>query len=254
MANNIETFNSSTTWVCPAGVVETQVECWGSGGSGGGNTTTADGGSGGGGGAYARLNSYQVKPGTSYTITVGAAVNGNAGADGSDGNDTWFNSTGTVLAKGGLKGLAPVAGTPQAGGNGGASGTSVGDVVFRGGNGGAGRDSNTGNGGPGGSSAGTAAIGTDGPTTWSTTTASAAPSGGGKGGDGGAASADGSAGTAPGGGGGGSGDTGTRTGGASAAGRVTLTYTYAPPSFNNYQFVDGSSTNAGVISVTEKIR
>lgn len=212
-----QSFSLSTTWTCPAGVTSVQIECWGAGGgSGGAGDAGASGG--GGGGAYSKKNAFTVVPGNNYTVTVGAVGNrGTAsGTDGEDGGDTWFNSVGTVLAKGGKGTLFAADGDFTAGGDGGDSASGVGDVKF---SGGAGGDGDLGNsGGAGGSSAGTASNGADGVLGVLGTP----PSGAGSGGE---ASTGGTAGVGqvPGGGGGGAYD--NHNGAYGAAGRLTLTYT-----------------------------
>ena len=215
-----QTFTSSTTWICPAGVFTvTTAECWGGGGSGGASGTNSCGG--GGGGAYSKKNTIAVTPGTSYTVTVGAG-----GSDTAGGNTSFIN-TSTVLAQGGAAGSNLDNGV---GGGGGAAGSGVGDTKFGGGNGGDGLTSapNT-NGGGGGSSAGTAAAGGNGANATSTAggTGGLPPSGGGNGGDGGSTGA-GVAGAAPGGAGGGSGGSSTQR--AGAAGKVVIVYDVTPPS------------------------
>lgn len=175
---------STSPWTVPAGVLQVQVECWGSGGGGGPNT-----GHGGGGGAYAKKNVYAVTPGANINFTCPAgAIYNTAGAD------CWFASTSVVLAKGGGKGEV-FSGT----GLGGAATSCVGDVKFSGGNSGT-TDvdidvSSTG----GGSSAGTGAAGNNALSETSSPGATA-PTGGGNGGNGGVSA---TAGAVPGGGGGG---------------------------------------------------
>ncbi|GAB5604178.1 DUF6701 domain-containing protein [Sideroxyarcus sp. TK5] len=223
-----DTYTATGTWTAPAGVTSVDVEAWGGGGGGGGGEgDSSDGGGGGGGGAYSRTTSITVVPGTTYTVTVGAA--GTAGATngtGGTGGDSWFINTSTILAKGGTGGSAPVSDEGGLAGTGGSATAGVGGIKFSGGNGGAGRDSSTGRGGPGGSSAGTAANGTSGASAWYTCTAAAPPTGGGVGGNGGCA--DSQNGFAPasgnGGGGGGAAERDT-TGGAGAPGLVKITYT-----------------------------
>jgi hypothetical protein len=185
----------------------------------------ADSGSGGGGGAYSR-STIAVTPGLSYTVTVGAGGAGGtfgvAGGHGSAGGDTWFSTSGTVMAKGGGAGGF----SATAAGSGGASGSGVGTTKFSGGNGATG--STTGSqGGGGGSSAGTAAVGGN---AGAIPAGGVAPSGGGDGGAGGSNGVNsglGNPGSAPGGGGGGGEEGGNASGGAGAAGRVVLTYTSA---------------------------
>jgi hypothetical protein len=199
----VDTYTSSNTWLCPTNVTSVQAECWG-GGAGGRNSGAGDGG---GGGAYAKKLTINVTPGNTYTVTVGTG-----GASNAAGNDSWFSSSSTVLAKG------------AASKTGGQSGSCIGDTVYSGGNGGTQAISGAG----GGSSAGTAATGnngSDGDSKGQTGgTGATAPSGGGNGGSGGADGEDGTAGSQPGGGGGGNGQGGTN-GGAGAAGKVVLTYT-----------------------------
>ncbi|MBL7950443.1 MAG: T9SS type A sorting domain-containing protein [Flavobacteriales bacterium] len=209
-AQLVSTYNSSGTFVVPAGVSQVTVECWGGGGRGGARTTNGRGG-GGGGGAYVR-SVISVTEGSTYTVTVGTGSTG-TGA----GGDSWFSTASTVMAKGGSS-----AGNNNANGaSGGAAASSIGTFKFAGGNG---ANAPSGTGGGGGSSAGTAAAGNS-----STVQAGAsAPSGGGAGGDGGNGTfADGEAGSTPGGGGGG-GERGCCfdvAGGNGANGRVVLTYT-----------------------------
>ena len=98
-----ETLTSGSSWVAPAGVTSVTVECWGGGGGGGGTSqASADGGGGGGGGAYAKLNTYSVTPGNSYSYQIGGAGSGGINTTAATaGGDTWFVSSGTVMAKGG---------------------------------------------------------------------------------------------------------------------------------------------------------
>lgn len=129
-----QTFTSTTTWTCPANVTSVQAECWAGGGSGGFASAGVGGsavGGGGGGGAYAKKNVIAVTPGNVYTVTVGlGGVNNESGSG--DGNDSWFSTSGTVLAKAGLKG-GDNSGIGAAGGS---SGSCIGDVVTSGSSGG----------------------------------------------------------------------------------------------------------------------
>ena len=225
-AQSPQTFSSSGTWTCPAGVTSIQVEAWGAGGSGGGNNSNSDGGGGGGGGAYSR-STITVIPGVTYTVTVGTGAIGTA-VDGTAGGDSWFNTTGTILAKGGNGGIAGTFTSGAAGGNGGAAASGIGTTRLSGGNGGNGNNSGTGMGGPGGSSAGTLANGTSGTNPWTTVTAAPAPTGGGIGGNGGNNRNHGISGILFGAGGGGSGErisSGTPSiGGNGANGQVVITW------------------------------
>lgn len=189
-----ETFNSSTTWTCPAGVTAVQAEVIG-GGAGGEQAGEENSSGGGGGGGYSKKLVIAVTPGNNYTVTVGAAV----GA-GVNGNDSWFVNNTTVLAKGGISGSG---GT---GGAGGALASGIGDTKFSGGKGGDadfGSPYDGGGGGGGATSGGTGSAGVDSQN-----------------------NGNGEAGTAPGGGGGGASGGGPEyVGGTGAAGRVILTYT-----------------------------
>jgi hypothetical protein len=222
-----ETFASSGTWICPPGVTSIIVECWGGGGGGGGNTSLNDGAGGGGGGGYSR-SQLTVIPNTIYTVTVGSGGTSGTG-NGASGGDSWFNTTGSILARGGSGGYAPVSGNGGNGGNGGVLGT-YNLAGYIGGNGGFGRNnnSNNGRGGPGGSSAGSGENGISGSNPWTTITAGAAPVGGGIGGNGGDEYQNGNQGGQPGGGGGGSGERqafgSNRSGGNGANGQVINTY------------------------------
>jgi hypothetical protein len=200
-----DTFNSSTTWTAPAGVTSVIVEAWG-GGGGGGTGTNAFGG--GGGGAYSS-GSVSVIAGNNYTVSVGLG-----GAPISNGGDSWFGSSVTLLAKGGTKG------TDDTGGTGGAAASGVGTTKFSGGTGG--NVSNNGRGGGGGGGSATSTANGSNGNSGSGNGGGSGGSGQGAGGDGGNNGASGTNGTAPGGGGGGGGSGGSS--GSGAAGRITLTY------------------------------
>ncbi|MBK9274062.1 MAG: T9SS type A sorting domain-containing protein [Flavobacteriales bacterium] len=207
-----QTFNTSGSFIPPAGVTQVVVECWGGGGRGGTRTSNGQGG-GGGGGAYSRAL-VPVNPGTPYTVNVGEGSTSTAA-----GGDSWFGTAGTVMAQGGNS----AGNNSTTGATGGTAAGSVGTVKFSGGTG-----ANGGSifitrwGGGGGSSAGYAGDGTNG----LFSTAGTAPTGGGNGGNGATSQGNGTAGTAPGGGGGGAIRTssGTRTGGAGGDGQVIVTY------------------------------
>ncbi|MBK8340479.1 MAG: hypothetical protein IPK99_11020 [Flavobacteriales bacterium] len=206
-----QTFITSSTFNTPAGVNKVVVECWGGGGRGASRTTNGQGG-GGGGGAYSR-SVVNVTPLTSYTVTVGTGSTSGAVA----GGDSWFNTAGTVMAKGG----GSVTDNNATGAVGGTSAASIGTVKFNGGNGANGASSF---GGGGGSSAGYGAIGGNGP---GAGIGGIAPAGGGAGGGGPFLSGNGTAGTAPGGGGGGAVKnflSGAGTGGNGANGKVIVSY------------------------------
>ena len=143
-----QTFTTSGTWVCPAGVTSATVECWGAGGSGA--TMTSNGsGAGGGGGAYS-ASTLSVIPGTTYSYTIGAGSSSTAA-----GGDTWFQSATTIMAKGGNS----PASNSSSGAAGGAASAGYGTIKYSGGNGKSGNTIGTGYGGGGGSSAGRAGAG-----------------------------------------------------------------------------------------------
>ncbi|GEM_PF-2008300 len=193
-----QTFNSSTTWTAPAGVTSVMVEIWGSGG-GGGSNDSGGGAGGGGGGAYS-LQVVSVTPGNNYTVTIGTAGRYQPGGD------SWFSTTGTVLAKGGGDGRNASASAPGNGAAGGAASGGIGTAKWSGGNGATGfYPAGPGTGGGGGSAYTTANGGNA-----SGSTGGAGTGAGGTGNE--------SWGFAPGGGGAGG-------GGAGAAGRVVLSYT-----------------------------
>jgi hypothetical protein len=103
-----QTFNSSTTWTCPAGVTSVDVEMWGGGGGGGGDgTSNTAGGGGGGSGAYRKVVNVAVTPGNSYTITVGNGGSGGSsfsGDGGKGGQSIFVGDNETVKAGGGCGG------------------------------------------------------------------------------------------------------------------------------------------------------
>lgn len=197
----VDTYDASTTWVCPSGVTVVDVECWGTGGNGG-----SSGGGGGGGGAYAKTPSYAVTAGNSYTVNIGIVGS----------SDTYFDTASAVMAKNGGVGALGPSGIKGAGGP---DASSIGTTKNKGGSGDNGVSTA---GGGGGGSGGSAAIGNSG----NGTTGGAAVTDGGAGGNGGTGTGvAGSNGGAPGGGGGGAGATAAI--GNGAAGRVQLTYTAA---------------------------
>ncbi|MBV9962006.1 MAG: T9SS type A sorting domain-containing protein [Parafilimonas sp.] len=208
-----QTFTTSGTWVCPAGVTSATVECWGAGGSGA--TMTSNGsGAGGGGGAYS-ASTLSVIPGTTYSYTIGAGSSSTAA-----GGDTWFQSATTIMAKGGNS----PASNSSSGAAGGAASAGYGTIKYSGGNGKSGNTIGTGYGGGGGSSAGSASDGVSA----TNQNGASAPLGGGDGGDGKySTQGNGSNGSSPGGGGGGAirTSTNTRTGGSGANGQIKITFT-----------------------------
>ncbi|MFN4764657.1 hypothetical protein ACKGJN_16120, partial [Gillisia sp. Q332] len=218
------TYNTTTTWTVPAGVTTVQVEAWGGGGSGGGVATAAfDGGAGGaGGGAYAR-SLISVVPGQTYTITVGAGSSTIAA-----GGSSWFINSTTILAVGGNS--SAVANDSQTGASGGAAASSIGSVVYSGGNGANGTSGTGGYGGGAGSSAGNASTGING--SFSNGGIATLGQNGGNGGNGAIALGSGINGVVPGGGGGGAyrpGTGGSQNRSTGANGRIIITYGCVSP-------------------------
>jgi hypothetical protein len=180
---------------------------------------TASGAGGGAGGQYAK-KVVSVSAGTSYTVTVGAvAAAVITGGVVTNGNDSWFNTTGTVIAKGGAGG-ADATGTTGTGGTGSTTG-GIGDTVFAGGSGASGvssTQSGGGGGGAGSSGTGNSASGA--------TAGTAKTVNGGAGGDGVSAANTQNSGSNYGGGGSGglSSNATNRKGGDGAQGLVVLTW------------------------------
>lgn len=157
------------SWVAPAGVTSVSVVAVGGGGGGGSAANPA-----GGGGELRYKNNISVTPGNSYTVVVGAGgTKGAFGAYnfGTSGGQSYFNTTGTVRAFGGV---APSSGA--VGGAGGSGGTGDG-----GGNGGQGGPNCSGFGRGGGGAGGYAGTGGNG-YSGSTNAGSAGAGGGGGGG------------------------------------------------------------------------
>jgi hypothetical protein len=164
--------SGSGTITMPATTGPVTVEVWG--GAGGGGSGSSDNGPGGGGGAggYARKVYPSMSTGATFSYNVGAG-----GAADTDGGDTWFGSTSTLIAGGG--GAGNNADNTNGFGDGGDAGTgggigntsyvtgnpmttSIGDIKFAGGAGLAGIGASVNIGGAGGGSgtayqAGTAA-------------------------------------------------------------------------------------------------
>jgi hypothetical protein len=140
------------------------IECIG-GGSSANNTGTAVNRASGAGGAYAKKSNVSLTPGGSVSYSIGAGGAGLALTNNTSnpGGDTWFGSTGTVLAKG-----AAAVVTAGVGAIGGQASGCVGDLTYSGGNGignfnpnngGGGAAGPNGNGGNGSTTAGGSADG-----------------------------------------------------------------------------------------------
>ena len=236
-AQTVDTYTSSATWTCPAGVTSVQVECWGGGGAGGsakcfGGMGDYAYGAGGAGGAYA-FKTVSVTPGLTYTVNVGASVASGGTASAVNGNPSWFSTTSSVYAEGGAGG-AGIVQTSSLGSQGGVNGTgssssSIGDTKYAGGSGKSGYYSSSTRSGGGGGSGGTSSAGNSA----TTNSGATAVTGGGAGGSGlNNTEGVGSNGGAPGGGGGGALSKTTTTlmlGGSGAAGQVKLTYCQSFP-------------------------
>lgn len=171
---NVQRFNASGTWTCPAGVTKAFISGVGGGGGGGGGSNGGGSGGGGGGGAKAVRQTVTVVPTTEYTVTIGGGgAGGGINADGSAGATSSFGAlvslagggAGATSANGshaGHAGEGNQSGQPGSistvspGGLGGGIGGGQG-----GGSGGAGgaADANTGGGGGGGNSTGAGSTG-----------------------------------------------------------------------------------------------
>ncbi|MEB2776208.1 hypothetical protein SYJ56_12870 [Algoriphagus sp. D3-2-R+10] len=208
-----QTFSTpgSDTFIVPAGVTSITVETWGAGGRGGSRSGSNGDTGGGGGGAYSR-SILSVTPGQTINFYVGFRA---LTAD--PGEDSWFLSNTTVMAKGGNS----VGPNILTGATGGSAAAGYGTAKFSGGDGAnAGTDS-----GGGGSSAGIATNGNNA----TNQTGATAPTGGGDGGDGkSGGQGRGEDGSPPGGGGGGSKRTnasGTeQVGGYGGNGQIRISY------------------------------
>ncbi len=229
-AQIVQTFNTSGSFVVPAGCTSIKIESWGAGGGGGCGSAvvTATGSGGGGGGGAFNSTIFTVIPGQTYTITIGAAgvagIFNVSGGNGGNGANTIVNgAAGTLTANGGSGGGAgsavngtTVNGTGGAGGSGNKNG----------GNGLAGQGATSGAGGGG---AGNNASG--GTPTGGAGNPNVIPYIGGNGGTGVTGNAAGAVGTQPGGAGSGGHVTSAtnRNGGVGGAGRVVITYCITPP-------------------------
>ncbi|KAF0199255.1 MAG: hypothetical protein FD170_3919 [Bacteroidetes bacterium] len=219
-----QTYNTAGTfsWICPPGVTQITVECWG-GGAGGHNGNNR----GGGGGAYAGNSALAVTPNTTYTITVGTG-----GTNGGNGSNSSFSNL--VIAAGAI------------GGNGGTVAASTGAVRWAGGNGG----TSTNRGGAGGAgSAGAGGNGGNGGNTGNDNGGVAGIAGiagagtpGAAGGAGGSRYSNGSNGINPGGGGGERGEDGSSSG-SGASGQVIIDWTIPAGNCEGFAI---SQTNSGV--------
>jgi len=90
----------------------------GKGGSRGADRNSTTGAAGGAGGGYAKITNFNSSAGSTVSFSVGAGGAGatTASTAGTNGGDTWFSSSGTVLAAGGGTGTTQVGSTTYAGG------------------------------------------------------------------------------------------------------------------------------------------
>lgn len=185
-----QVFTSSGTFQVPANVTRIKISATGGGGGGAGGSATYAGGGGGSGGYTEGV--FTVTPGTSYTVTIGAAgAAGASSAGGGNGGTTTFGALLTATGgSGGAYGANPSGGAAGAG--------SGGTINLTGGTGDDGTFNVSTLGGSGGASR------------W--------------GGGGRAGKPTGVAGAAPGSGGGGGYGDAAAVGGAGAAGYVTVEY------------------------------
>ena len=247
---------TSNSWTCPTGITQIEVLVVAGGGGGGGHAASDKGGAGGGAGGLVYNSCYQVIPGNTYSVTVGAG--GSAGTAGGGNGGTGSNSIfDLITAYGGGGGYGGVGGGPYNGLSGGSGGgaMSAGSIGGVGGAGTAGQGWKGGDstglnngcggggaGGPGGNNTGsTGGIGgvglaynISGTTTYyaggggGAAYSGTAGAGGLGGGGAGQQNANGTSGTASTGGGGGGGGGGasstTYTGGAGGSGVVIIRY------------------------------
>ena len=224
-----QTFSAAgtSTFTVPAGVTSINIEAWGAGGAGGGATGTNSAGGGGAGGGFARRNNFNVTPGATYTVTVGAGGIGSRNNGTAGGSSSVTNGATTILLAVGGKGASTA--TMNNSFTGGATALTTGNLNFSGalnyygGKGGEGVTSTGSSGGGGGSSAGTGSNGNSGVNQ----TGGSAVAGGVKGADGSSDSGDGAFGTSP--GGAGAGATALtktdRSGGSGGDGQVIISWT-----------------------------
>lgn len=125
------TLTSGSSWTVPSdwNNASNTIDVYGGGGAGGAAPVAV--GAGGGGGAFSRKNNATLTPSASIPISVGAGGTPNFGTStGNPGADTWFSSTGYLLAKGGFGGSP---GNSGGGGSGGFASSGVGDLKYSGG-------------------------------------------------------------------------------------------------------------------------
>lgn len=126
LAPDVQTFNSSGTWIAPAGKSMVRIQLWG-GGGGGGRTSVCGNGGGGGGGGYNEIVCPISYLASSVSITVAAggagatSLTGFAGGNSSVPLANFPGGATTILAYGGGAGSHAY----QGGGGGGPAGAGV---------------------------------------------------------------------------------------------------------------------------------
>lgn len=116
---SVFTTTGTSNWTAPAGVTTVKVTVIGGGGSGGGNSANANNG---GGSAGLAIGVVSVTPGTSYTVTVGAAstintAGGTLPVGGTSSFGTLISATGGQGGSGGTASNIPGTGGTASGGS-----------------------------------------------------------------------------------------------------------------------------------------
>jgi hypothetical protein len=150
------TKTGSGTFTVPDGITTLTVEAWGGGGAGGSVDKKRSAGGGGAGGSYVRSD-ISVTPGQQIQYYVAPQK---VSSWDNNGNPSWFQSEGTIYASGGNGGTPGGNNSNGAGGTGSVS-TSIGQVIYTGGNGVRGNYSGAA-GGAGGGGAGSSGNGSNG--------------------------------------------------------------------------------------------
>lgn len=134
-----QTFLTSGSWTCPAGVTTIYLDGCGAGGGAGGGSSTTPGGGGGGAQAVIGLNLTTV-PSTVYTVTIGTGGTGATGSgnNGSAGGATSFGALITLSGGGGGQGATAGAAGGASGGAGGGAGAAGSNTTANAGGGGGG--------------------------------------------------------------------------------------------------------------------
>ncbi len=149
------------TYKVPEGVYEIRVEAWGGGGAGGGVDKKSAAG-GGAGGSYSS-STFNVIPGTIYTVFVGKGGEGSIPigkyANSGEASSISIENSIIVLASGGDGALNITKANTSGQGAKGSSSNSIGDIIYKGGDGSAGNYYNPQYGGAGGGGAGSSGNG-----------------------------------------------------------------------------------------------